>query len=230
METIRKKIEHLRYQNENAYGRHFVPYGDLLNLMSRENVQKVLEDSTIERHSIDETTKTITKRAVRIFSILVLIGQPECILTFIKADGHRQLCIDDRLPFNLDILRDNFPDDIMARRFHEKQKEFIVPIFDRSALPRDFNGDTILPFLEDHPIGSGGFGNVFKIKISPSHHCYGRSSNWVWRWNIATSTIHNSLMHRGSSSEKNSDRRVQRMISKKSYTTFPCSDCCGTPI
>ena len=180
MEALRRKVEHLRYQNENAYGGHFVPHDELQHLMTGDNVRNALEDSSMKRYSIDETTETIVRRAYRIFGILVLIRQPESILMFIKDDGHRQLSIDDRLPFSLDVLQEIFSDDIVTRQFNEKQKEFTVPIFDRSALPRDLKGGITLPFLEDHHIGSGGFGNVHKIKISPSHQLYGLSSEWVW--------------------------------------------------
>ena len=179
MEVLRRQIERLRYQNENAYGRHFVPHDSLLQLMTKDHVRKALEESAVEHYSLEETTEIIIKRAYRIFGILVLIGQPVSILKFIENDGHRQLCIDDRLPFGLGVLQEVFSDDIVSRQFHEKQKEFTIPIFDRSALPRNLRGTT-LPFLEDHHIGSGGFGNVHKIKIPPSHHRYSVSSDWVW--------------------------------------------------
>ena len=179
MEVLRRQIEHLRYQNENAYGRHFVPHDRLLQLMTKDHVRKALEESAMKHYSLDETTEIIIKRAYRIFGILILIGQPVSILKFIENDGHRQLCIDDRLPFDLGVLQEIFSDDIAARQFNEKQKEFTIPIFDKSALPRNFKGGTTLPFLEDHHIGSGGFGNVYKIKIPSSHHRYGVSSEWV---------------------------------------------------
>lgn len=185
MEALRRKVEHLRYQNENAYGRHFVPHDKLLHLMTKENVQKALEDSAMKRYNIDETTKTIIRRAYKIFGILILISQPESILIFIKDDGHRQSCIDDKLPFSLDALQEMFSDDILTRQFNEKQKEFTIPIFDRSTLPRDFKGETTLPFVEDHHIGSGGFGNVHKIRITPSHQLYDLSTEWVWLWAFA---------------------------------------------
>lgn len=182
MEALKRKVEHLRYQNENADKRHFVPHDKLLHLMTKDNVRQALEDSAMKRYNIDETTETIVTRAYKMFGILVLIGQPESILMFIKDDGHRQLCIDDKLPFGLDILQEIYLDNIVARQFNEKQKEFTVPIFDRSALPRNLKGDISLPFLEDHGIGKGGFGTVHKIKISPSHQLYDLSSEWVWFW------------------------------------------------
>ncbi|KAG8528268.1 uncharacterized protein KY384_007185 [Bacidia gigantensis] len=181
MESLRSKIEYLRYQNENAHGRHFIPHEDFVQLMTRENVHDVLEESSIERYSIEETAETIFKRAARIFGILVLTGQPEFILRFIKGGGHQRSCLDDNLPYSLDTLLGIFEDDIMARKFHERQKEFAVPIFDRSALPRDVKAEITMPFLEDCHIGSGGFGNVYKIKISPSHQHYDPSSDWFVR-------------------------------------------------
>ena len=180
MEALKRKVELLRYQSENAYGRHFVPHDKLLELMTRDNVREALEDSAMKPYSIEETTETIVRSAYRIFGILVLIGQPESILMFIQDDGHRQLCLDDKLPFGLEKLQEILSDDIVKRQFDEKQKEFTVPIFDRSAIPRDFKGYTTLPFIEDDHIGSGGFGNVYKIKISPSHQLYDLSSEWVW--------------------------------------------------
>ena len=180
MEALKRKVELLRYQNENACGRHFVPHNKLLQLMTRDNVREALEDSAMKGYKIEETTETIVKKGYRIFGILVLIGQPESILMFIKNDGYRQLCLDDKLPFGLDQLQEILSNDIIIRQFHEKQKEFTAPIFERSALPRDFKGYIALPFIEDHHIGSGGFGNVHKIKISPSHQLYDLSSEWVW--------------------------------------------------
>ncbi|KAL8791675.1 MAG: hypothetical protein Q9195_005758 [Heterodermia aff. obscurata] len=149
--------------------------------MTKDNVRKALEESAVKHYSLDETTEIIIRRAYRTFGILVLIGQPVSILKFVERDGHRQLCIDDRLPFGLGVLQEIFSDDIVTRQFHEKQKEFTIPIFDKSALPRNFKGEITLPFLEDHHIGSGGFGNVYKIKIPSSYHRYSVSSEWFVR-------------------------------------------------
>lgn len=64
--------------------RYFVPSHLGRQVMTAENVQKVLLDSRIEMHHVKGAVEIIRNGAWNVFAILILIKQPRGIVSFIE--------------------------------------------------------------------------------------------------------------------------------------------------
>jgi hypothetical protein len=62
-----------------------------------------------------------------------------------------------------------------ADLFYEKQWEFTAPIFAPFVLRRSLEYETILPFIKEEKLGSGGFGDVYLLDIDPGHQVFDAS-------------------------------------------------------
>jgi hypothetical protein len=73
---------------------------------------------------------------------------------------------DDRIPYAEESLQ--FLSKVEARRFVERQWEFIPVVLTTRPIHRQIQDEEILPFLEEERVGEGGFGTVFKVKLYQS--------------------------------------------------------------
>lgn len=118
--------------------------------------------------------------AKKIFGVLVLLDRPIDITYFTSA-GFR----DNSLPISTDDLQRIWPHGAVEE-FDKIQWRFIAPYFslssNQAAYHYQLETNTVLPWVcddkssSDLPI-SGGFGNVWRVKIHPEHH----------RWNTEES-------------------------------------------
>ena len=183
MEELRAQIVNKREQNVEK--RHFLPQQALYDLMGEVLVKQAVREAGINAHDVGEITKEIMKGARKIFAILVVIRQPQSILSFIQDDQF-QSSLDHKLPFPLGKLRELLPSASLGQEFYEKQWEFAAPVFTKRLLPRVLEDDMILPFVEDKEVGEGGFGVVHTIKVELHHQNFGQlpQQNVSWRLSI----------------------------------------------
>jgi hypothetical protein len=132
----------------------------------------MLLETQLERYRVEELARVIVTGARKTFAVLVFIGCPEAIISFIQDDPLQPDYLDRKLPLQLDKLAALLDDAVLAAQFYGKQWEFLAPVFSTTSLPRQFDKKTILPFLSMEPKGEGGFGEIFKITIEPSHHSF----------------------------------------------------------
>ena len=163
MEHLKRSIRKLRISNYDE--RKFVPYNSLCEVMTENAVQSALWNIEIRRQSIQETVHAIVPGGRKIFAILVLDDNAQYITKFLEDDQLQQIDLDHRLPYSIDRLRQFLPQDDTSDLFYERQWEFTAPIFSGKVFLRCLDSRTVLPFIHNEKIGSGGFGHVYHIRI-----------------------------------------------------------------
>lgn len=168
MEELQLSLQGLRI--ENFQDRYFVPQQSLYELMTPDAVREALNESKIARHHLQETVDAIVPGACKIFAVLVANDDVDLITRFIEHDQLQQ-SLDQRLPFTRDQLNKILSgvSTIRIDRFLEKQWEFTAPIFSGKLIARSLERKTVLPFMYEKKIGSGGFGIVYMIKLHNQH-------------------------------------------------------------
>jgi hypothetical protein len=147
----------------NSEHKHFIPQLSLCKVMSRDVIRKVLQDTGTEPYNLDEMADYISINSIKIFAILVLIGQAAFASSFVEAE-----LSDRQLPLSSDTLRDQLSLRFF-NDFHEMQWEFTAPIFHCSTINRTFNPMTILPIIKNMAIGQTAFTNMYEIKLDSCH-------------------------------------------------------------
>jgi hypothetical protein len=175
MDELRGAILEVQNKHRNVQGRCFVAEEDLRAVLTRDTVNQALYDKDIDKncklepYHIDEAVNVVINGAHRVFAILVLIRYTKFILQFIQGDNYQGSGLDQRLPFDKDQLRSIFQAQAPIEEFYDKQWHFTAPIFSDSVFTRLLPRETILPITEEEQLGEGGFGNVYRIAIPPSH-------------------------------------------------------------
>jgi hypothetical protein len=165
-QAFQRRVNEIRV--ENSDGRKFVPEKEFFELLSKQIVKDIVRAESPVYH-VDEVVDFVIKDARKVFGILVLIGAITHLDRFIRKDQYRNRPIDDLIPFARDTLNGVLQDHYVVDLFFERQWEFCVPVISGRIMPRALELHTILPYLEDTVMDSGGFGSISKIKIHPSH-------------------------------------------------------------
>jgi hypothetical protein len=161
-----------RYLRKNINNETYVPQGALSGTLSQEVVKHILLETSLDRSQVDELSRSLLPGAVKVFTILLLVGRLECILSFIEDDQMQPNALDQKLPLSLQTLLTLLDDEVAAAQFYRQQWTFTAPVFNRSSLPRILEKKTIMPFMDSKPAGEGGFGEVHQVVIDPSHHSF----------------------------------------------------------
>jgi hypothetical protein len=157
--SLLEKIGSIRQKSSSV--RHFVPYDRLLEILTEESVRSVISSIVGIREFERQLFVTLVReRFPRIFAILILNHHEQHLLKFLY-----RLEYDSRRYFSRNDLF--FLPQEIGDAFFERQWEFIPVVLEKGTLHRELSSDYILPFLEDKKIGSGGFGDIFKIKLDP---------------------------------------------------------------
>ena len=158
----------------NCEFKHFVPEERLSTVVTEERVSKIVS-RIFPFESSDKVLNFVINGAQKIFSILVLIDHVSHISHFITGDQMQRRPVDNLLPLHMNALRNTLDDKVAAAQFYEKQWEFCAPFFPKEIMPRALEVPTILPYLSDSPLASGGYGIVHVISIHQSHRPDGYS-------------------------------------------------------
>lgn len=154
-------------------GRYFVDPVALSDILTENEVKRIV--SGIPKIREDERglfVSLIRESSLNILAILLYGGHEEHIPDFLYRRAHNS-----RLPFSRDGL--NFLPPAVAAAFSERQWELIPFELKRGALHLELEFNHILPFLEDEKVASGGFGEVFKVKLYAKDRSFLEDSDQV---------------------------------------------------
>jgi len=173
MDNLRRSL--LQRRRKNAANHSFTPSHLVREVMEAEVVREALLVTKMQPYEIDEAVTIIPTSAWNVFAILIMMKEPQYILNFIKADRLQRSTIDDKLPFDRDVLEKALEDPIRAEEFYDTQWGFSAPLFSGSIFTRILPDEFVLPFLkDDDELGEGSFGKVYKIQAEHSYQKFGR--------------------------------------------------------
>lgn len=170
MESLRYAILKVKDKHQNVYSQCFVPDFELRDILTRDAIHEALRDresSKLEPYYIEPAVDVILRGARRIFAILVIHQQTQCIRQFIEDDKYQEEGLDHGLPFDREKLDTMFRNQSIAHLFYQEQWHFAVPVFSDSIFTRVLKPKTILPFLREEELSEGGFGVVYQIELHP---------------------------------------------------------------
>ncbi|KAI1125876.1 kinase-like domain-containing protein [Nemania abortiva] len=181
----------------------------------RTAVSQIVPPSPRSSPTIGETS-SMSRR--KLFAIVVMLGEPENILSFI-----REGIWDEHLPLRRDPTtrewerRDNsdrdkmlrvacFKDEMWSPSFQDLfeiyQWYFLPPFFDMGGVGLrhyPLRHEVPLPFIEDEPHAEGGFGQVRRVKVHRGHH------------NLASKDLICAVKRLKSTSKDDFDREVEAL-------------------
>ncbi len=167
LEHLKRRVNEIRAENWN--GQWFVPKDQLCDIITQESIVKAL-GIVRPAYLTEEMVDFIVKRATKVFAILLFTDHVDEIKRFIQNDQFGTHCKDHQLPFTVSRLNEILDDEYRAKLFHEKQWEFTAPIISGRVMPRTLEKWTVLPYLSERHLATGGFGSVYKVKIHPTYH------------------------------------------------------------
>ncbi|KAL4879762.1 kinase-like domain-containing protein [Aspergillus karnatakaensis] len=169
VKRIQLRLNQTRINNVNY--KKFIPRELLFDALEEvKNDITQLVKASLPLQDVVEVVNVIFSRARKVFAILILIDQVQYIRNFIHSDHLQGGDFDHGLPFEFQKLKKIIIDDYAAGWFWEKQWELCPPIFGKGIIPRSLNGRVVLPYVEQNPVGGGGFGSVYQVKFHPSFH------------------------------------------------------------
>ena len=164
MDALRTELNAIRKESLSRASRGwFFPRDPLLSILTWPRVLDAV--SRCQRVRVDERkliVSLIFDQLPIIFSILLYDENEENFLNFLYRQEY-----DTRLPLTEDDLR--FLEPPVARKFGERQWEFISPLLIKHKLHWELKDREILPFLRDEYIDEGCFGQVFMVSLCPGH-------------------------------------------------------------
>jgi hypothetical protein len=173
--------------------RRFYPIRDLRHIFTIDDVKAILNHDcelcqdhltgNKPAHPSQYPAERILKTdaSLSLFALLVSLRYPLLIGTFLISFGL------DAVPFpqylsTFDLMDRYFPHlpprsrEQLVSNFQDQKWQFSVPTFDDATFRR-YEVGTILPYLDEEPIGSGGYGKVSKVYVHP-YYCRMLTSVW----------------------------------------------------
>jgi len=168
MTDICTELKALRIENfENKF---FIPLSKLEQLFTRERIIDLLQEHGVAFYVQTEVTNAVLKNGLRLFAILASIRDINSITRFLQADYFSGGQFDSKLPLSESSLLKILQDPDKCLKFFRRQWRFLAPVLREDQFYRELDDRTILPFLSSTLIRSGGFANVFKVRVDASHH------------------------------------------------------------
>lgn len=177
-------------QCRNSAGKDFIPAGALKRVINTNAVRRALQELHADarpRGILRDDAETICHSYFKIFAILVLVDMVWRIPDFISSNLD-----DSRLPMpDIDttgartlptaLLEDNSWKAFISKwrrrdvdHFKTYQWRVLAPVFTARDLEYRLCPSHILPFEESHEQSKGGFATVYRVKIHPDHHDFGK--------------------------------------------------------
>jgi hypothetical protein len=120
-------------QERNTDNVKFVPYTWLEEVLTENQIQQVLISTSIEEDERPFVAATVRASGLRIFAILVLMGEPALIYNFIQSD---QYVNKDNLDNQLPLMKEKLNELFGVTRFEEELAKFM-----KGKEPTECKGD-----------------------------------------------------------------------------------------
>ncbi|KAI0184908.1 kinase-like domain-containing protein [Xylaria flabelliformis] len=210
LKELQASLRKARMEEPKRYNRKYIPVDKQYELITRHIISEILStmvvpidgddlksvvDQILPYDSCSDPATALTRSPSRrrLFAILVMLGVPDKILSFIKEniwdnhlpfqrnpDTQRWEChdtIESNKLFEVACSEDDVWDPQLKDFFEVYQWYMIAPVFDMGGpelMHYTLHSNTPLPFIEsdlgdEEPV-NGGFGEVRRVHIHPSHH------------------------------------------------------------
>jgi len=182
IQSLRNEFIRRQQASPSPPSSHFVPADAIAALIRFSSVKSVLEELRVSGHDVDWYTQYILTSAMKIFAILVYIGEVNEICRLLE-EGFSDLSLP--LCLNTDSTT-SFPDGVQtvngsvstvsqwtlaARRdFQQCQWMFLSPFFDTVGQHMELDDHCVLPFIDEEVIRSEeGRTTILAVKIHRAH-------------------------------------------------------------
>ena len=169
-----------KYIRCSLNNQQFLPLDVIDKEITEENVKAEMKRKKFNLLN-SQVPKNVVQNAKKVFTILVIIGEPNAIKDLLSEE-----ITDDHLPLSRrggsigdDVLVSSdgkeFPafaawdNDIRVADFLEKQWIVQAPVLDSSGGEVSLDRQCALPFLTVEEVGNGEFSTVYRSDIHPAH-------------------------------------------------------------
>ncbi|KAI9892303.1 MAG: hypothetical protein M1814_001502 [Vezdaea aestivalis] len=168
MSTLERLRERILTEKVNAAGqssRTFLPDTSLRQILEETDVPNVLRHPpfSIESHKISSTVSFVTKKGSKIFAILTELNLGRSLVRFIAHDIHN----DSLAVENIETLKTILDFDTIS--FTKCQWDYLAVKLSKRVYQWILKPNSILPYVSQKMIGSGGFSNVYIVSVHPAH-------------------------------------------------------------
>lgn len=175
-----------RAQRSNASGKDFLPAGALRRVIRPDVVRRALQESHADVQLLEDAER-ICRSYRNIFAILVLVDMVHRIADFLLCN------LDDTCLPMPDIgttdaralptpLLENEAWMAVTRTWRRRDMDYfktyqwrvLAPVFTAQGPEYRLCPSHVLPFVESHEQAEGGFATVYRVRIHPDHHDFGK--------------------------------------------------------
>jgi hypothetical protein len=139
--------------------RYFIPYITLKNTLTRLLIIENLRQHGFQEQRVPDMATIIVNDGLRVFGILLLLGQEHLIERFIDYEE-----LDSKLPFEKEGAERISP--LLPSQFWEETQWELCPYNFRTRMHRKIRPKEILPYVEEVRLGEGAGGEIFKCAIA----------------------------------------------------------------
>ena len=164
LDTLRVELQNARRLAAGSNAKQFVPEGYLREHLTLNDIASLLSDTLfdIPQHKQESTAHIVYGEALKILSILVDLNWQQKLSLFIEND-----ILDSSLPLDEQPLRSLIPE--AWNNFRALQWEYLAYRFRKGHYQFKLRQELILPYIEQVPLGKGGFSTVSKVLIHSAH-------------------------------------------------------------
>ena len=164
LDTLRRELQNARRPAAGSNSKKFVPEGYLRQHLTLNDITSLLSDTVfdIPQHKQQSTALIVYEEALKILSILVDLNWQQKLSSFIEDN-----VLDLRLPLDESLLRSLIPEAWI--NFKTLQWEYLAYRFRKGQYRIKLQEELILPYVEQEPLGKGGFSTVSKVLIHSAH-------------------------------------------------------------
>jgi len=163
-DRFRKTLASIRH--ESSGGRYFISPYDLKEQVTKDLIFDTVSECPFAVQHYHLITQRILERGLKLFSILVWMGQEDHMVPFVEHDE-----LDSRLPMGEEqVLR--IAPRLEKRFWEEVQWEFLPHMFVKGDYHRRIHDKSVLPFLEELSRAEGSYGEILESRITLSQQTF----------------------------------------------------------